>query len=161
MTEKVSERARRLAEGQRTMVLATADGPAWAAPVYYVYCRAKFYFFSNAESRHIRATKANPKCAAAIYRDSDQWREIEGLQMEGSVAPVEAGPQAYQAFSTYELKFPTVKERLAEPGFDLAGFLQTFRAEMYVFVADRVFYVNNKEGFASRRDITTEFSKLP
>lgn len=161
MTENVFAQARELAQAQRTMVLATADMQAWVAPVYYLYWGGKFYFFSNPESQHIQAAKANPKCAAAIYRDSDHWREIEGLQMEGRVAQVTDGPEANQVFGAYVAKFPTVRELLAEPLFDLARFLRVFRAEMYVFVANRVFYVNNKEGFASRRDITAELSKLP
>lgn len=159
MTDDSQHPALRLAETQRTLVFATADPAPWSAPVYYLYFCGKFYFFSSAESRHVRSAISAGHCAASIYRDSDNWQDIEGLQMDGTICHVEADKEALAVLVAYVAKFPTVNDLFREPQIDLGltGFRKLFRAELYAFNPTRVFYLNNRNGFASRRDITTVF----
>lgn len=158
MTEDSQHPALRLAKTQRTLVLATADPDPWSAPVYYLYSHDKFYFFSNPESRHIRAAIAQGRCAASVYRESETWQDIEGLQMEGTVQHIEATKEAFDVLPAYLAKFPTVKDFFNERAADLSRFCKLFRAEFYAFTPTLVFYLNNHEGFATRSDITTTFT---
>ena len=99
---------RRLAENliqkQTTMALATAQGNvAWAAPIYYVYLRSCFYFFSEQDSRHIQDSLASDQASSAIFVDASTWQEIRGIQMSGTIEPVSAGLEALQGGEIEEL----------------------------------------------------------
>ena len=153
MTDISSDLALQLIQTQRTLVLATADPEPWSAPVYYEYQKNRFYFFSSADSRHVAAALLSGRCSGAVFRDSDDWREIEGLQMEGSLEEVHFGPEAARAFAAYIKKFPTVKSFFVEAVFDFAQFARRFNARLFAFVPERVFYVNNQIGFGKRREI--------
>ncbi len=141
-----------LIELRRAMTLATAgDGP-WAAPVYYLFRSGRFYFISSPRSRHIAELGPGGRCAAAIYHESDDWREIEGLQMDGRVAAVGLGAEAAEAFAGYVARFPTVRGFFDGP-FDLGDLLDKFRSRLYAFEPERVFYLNNRAGFGKRIEI--------
>ena len=153
MKDTAPDLALRLIEAQRTLVLATADPMPWSAPVYYLYRNQRFYFFSSESSRHVTAGLASGRCAAAIFRDSDDWREIEGLQMDGSLERVRAGAEALGAFTAYVGRFPTVKSLFADTTIDLDQFTHRFRARLYAFVPKRVQYLNNQAGLGKRQEI--------
>lgn len=141
----------RLIRSQRTMVLSThtPDAP-WAAPVYYVYRSPGFYFFSSPRSRHINQG-LNSTSAAVIYADSDQWEQIQGLQMTGKLQLVSNKIDRIKMTGHFLLKFPFAK-----------SFLKPDQAEnklrpaigekvnMYVFFPGRVYYLNNRLGFGER-----------
>jgi uncharacterized protein YhbP (UPF0306 family) len=150
MTSDPREPLRRLVETQRTLVFATADPAPWSAPVYYVRHRDRLCFFSSPKSRHVAAAMSAQRCAGAIYRDGDDWREIEGLQMEGRLEKVPIGPTAVEAFAAYVTKFPTVKDLFGEDALDLERFLARFRSDLYAFVPEQAFYLNNRLGFGAR-----------
>ena len=153
MTDRTRELALDLLQTQRTMVLATADPAPWTAPVYYVYQENRCYFFSSAQSRHILAAGKAAPCAAAIFRDGDNWRDIEGLQMAGRIEEVCLGREALQAYRSYLRRFPTVQELLADAVLDLAQFLAHFRTQLYAFVPDEVYYLNNRAGLEKRQRV--------
>ena len=152
MTDNTADLALQLIQTQKTLVLATVDPKPWAAPVYYEYQKQRFYFFSAANSRHVTAALSSGRCAGAVFRDSDDWREIEGLQMEGSVKEVRVVAEAARVLAAYVKKFPTVKSFFVEAAFDFAQFAQRFRVQLYAFAPERVFYVSNQIGFGERRE---------
>ena len=153
MEDTTTDLVSRLIESQRTLVLATADPDPWSAPVYYLYRDRRFYFFSSASSRHVTAALASGRCAAAIFRDGDDWREIEGLQMDGTLERVAPGAEAVGAFTAYVGRFPTVRTFFTDAIPDLGRFTRHFRAQIYAFVPERVHYLNNRAGLARRREI--------
>ncbi len=153
MTDAATRHADRLIQTQRTLILATADPHPWSAPVYYVYRGQRFYFFSSADSRHVTAGLASERCAASIFRDSDDWREIEGLQMDGKLQRISLGGESLGVFAAYVEKFPTVRDFFVNAAFDFGHFTQRFRTQLYAFVPQRVFYLNNQAGFGTRREI--------
>ncbi len=126
MTNGTADTLLTLLRTQKTMVLATADPDPWTAPVYFVYERQRFYFFSSASSRHVTAASNFDHCAASIFRDGDDWRDIEGLQMDGRLAPVPIGLDGMRAFGSYLNKFPTVKNLFVDAVFDYGQFLARF-----------------------------------
>ena len=153
MTSATANSALHLIESQRTMILGTADPEPWCAPVYYVYQERAFYFFSSGKSRHISAALASNRCAASIFRDSDDWREIEGLQMDGRLERIQLGSKAVSVFRAYLNKFPAVKQSFLDLTLDLTRFTEHFRTQLYAFVPEHVFYLNNQAGLDKRREI--------
>jgi uncharacterized protein YhbP (UPF0306 family) len=147
MSEELRQAATRLAEERRTMVLSTSVYRPWAAPVYYLPRDNAFYFFSSPKSRHVTEALASGRCAAAIFREGDDWREIEGLQMEGRVE--EAGLDA-AVFAAYLRRFP---EAAALGGEELGGFVEKLRTRLYRFVPERRLYLNNRLGFGKRVEL--------
>lgn len=135
------------------MILATANPEPWSAPVYYVYGKRSFYFFSSSNCRHVTEALATGRCAASIFHDSDHWREIEGLQMDGTLASVPIGSDAVEVFRSYVRKFPTVKEFFLDAVLDFQSFTERFRTQMYAFVPGRVCYLNNQAGLGRRQEI--------
>lgn len=142
-----------LIESRRTMVLSTSGEGPWAAPVYYLFVDGRFVYFSSPRSRHIVDALAQGSCAAAIFRDGDDWRDIEGLQMEGAIGDITDEAFATGTFGAYVARFPTVRSFFEEESFDLASFCVKFRARMYGFTPTRAFYLNNRAGFGSRLEV--------
>jgi uncharacterized protein YhbP (UPF0306 family) len=153
MTSATASSPLHLIQTQRTLVLGTADPDPWCAPVYYVYQQQAFFFFSSERSRHISAALAGNRCAASIFRDSDDWREIEGLQMDGKLERIQLGSKAVSVFRAYLNKFPAVKESFLDLTLELTRFTQHFRTQLYAFVPEHVFYLNNQTGLDKRREI--------
>ena len=148
----VALRAADLIDSQNTMTLATAAGEsAWAAPVYYVYARCAFYFFSDPESRHIQEGLTAGGSSAAIHAPSSEWRDICGIQMSGKIERVPLGREAASTFSAYLKKYPFCKEFFS-PGsvMNLETFSSRFKAKLYKFVPNRVYYQDNRIKFGHR-----------
>lgn len=147
--------ARSLIEEQSTMTLATAEeGRAWAAPVYYVFHRGAFYFFSGSDSRHIREALASGQASAAIYPFVASWKEIRGLQMSGRVRKVRPGLKALEAVRAYVDKYPFTRE-FFDPGqdLDLEEFAKRFRVRFYRFDPELVYYMDNGVRFGFRESV--------
>lgn len=149
---EIAKRTVGLINSQTTMTLATSDGrSAWAAPVYYVYVRCAFYFFSDPGSRHIQEGLTTGASSAAIHAPSTEWRDICGVQMSGSIERISLGREAASAFGAYLKKYPFCKEFFS-PGsvLSLETFSGQFRAKLYKFVPDRVYYQDNRIKFGHR-----------
>jgi uncharacterized protein YhbP (UPF0306 family) len=142
-----------LLDVQRTLVLATSDPDPWSAPVYFVHQGGRLLFFSSPRSRHVLAAAPGRRCAGSVHRDGDDWRMIEGLQMEGSIVEVPDGPEVAGAIGAYVRKFPTVKDLLGQEAPDLRRFDEVLGARLYAFLPERAFYVNNQAGLVGRREI--------
>lgn len=142
-----------LIETRKTMVLATCcnDRP-WTAPVYYVYMRPDFCFFSSPRSRHIADLRDGGKVAASIFADSDQWEAIEGLQMTGQVTEIRRRPAQLNATARYLVKFPFTRDFLSGGGKKIAAGRD--RVRLYGFTPRQMHYVNNRLGFGHRVSIT-------
>lgn len=153
MAATVESRALDLLRGQRVLVLATAGPDPWSAPVYFLHREGRLLFFSSPRSRHVLAALPGGPCAGSVHRDGDDWRAIEGLQMEGSVVEVADGPEAVRAVAAYVEKFPSVKELLGRGAPDLSRFDEVLGARLYAFVPGRTFYVNNQAGLRGRVEI--------
>lgn len=134
------------------MVLATEENNVpWTAPVYYVYLRPNFYFFSSPKARHIRQAAPDKMAAASIFIDSDRWQEIQGLQMNGSVSEVKKRSERMRAAARFLVKFPFARPFLhpdeAEPK---ATPSVAEKVRLYAFIPTEIHYVNNRLGFGKR-----------
>lgn len=141
-----------LIENQYTMTLSTSlQGTPWAAPVYYVNLDFRFYFFSDPRSRHIQESQTANQAAAAIFHQSNSWREIRGVQMSGRIASLWPGLESLRAVRAYLKKFPFTEEFFdSKDQLDLEGFSKRFRVRFYCFRPDLVYYLDNRIRFSFR-----------
>jgi hypothetical protein len=56
-------------------------------------------------------------------------------------------------FRSYVQKFPTVKDLFTDAAFDFSQFIQRFRTQLYAFVPEHAFYLNNRAGLGKRQEI--------
>jgi len=144
-----------IAGDEYTMTLSTAlrDTP-WAAPVYYANLDFRFYFFSDPGSRHIHESQTANRAAAAIFHQSNSWRDIRGLQMSGPITPLRPGLESLKALRAYLRKFPFTEEFFdSGDKLDLEGFAKRFRVRLYCFRPDLVYYLDNRIRFSFRERV--------
>lgn len=138
------------------MTLAThAEGRPWASPVFYVSSGFDLYFISNPSSRHVSNLASDPRVAGAIHGQPRFWQEIRGLQLEGVAAMIPAS--RYTAVMTMYLeKFPEVRELVAaSPGLFQIG-RRMVETRFYHVRPSRFVYLDNREGFAARKELLVE-----
>jgi len=143
----VNETVLDLLGDRTTLTLACVDdhGP-WAADVYFVRVGSALYFYSSKESRHAQAFKDDPRAAGTIHTDAKGWRDIRGLQLEGSVAEVKSKAEKGRAVAAYFLKFPFAVEVFGRKGF-------SEKVRIYGFTPTRVLLIENSEKFGERVEI--------
>ena len=153
--EQLRTLAGNLIEGQSTMTLATAqENTAWAAPVYYVFCRSAFYFFSDPESRHIQESLAGCLASAAIHSDEALWEEIRGVQMSGSIDMVSGKLEAVETIGKYLKKFGFTKDFFSKgQAMDLDAFAKRFHVRLYKFNPSIIYYLDNSIRFGFREEV--------
>ena len=150
--DKTEKKAIELAKRRKVMTLATGvDGLPWAAPVYYLFIRPDFYFFSNPASRHIQDSVSSKRAACAIFEDGKTIDTICGLQMTGKIEPVESKTHAVSVIGRYIKKFDVVGSLIkTDTPVGPEFFESAFAARLYRFMPQRVFYMGNQTGFSTR-----------
>jgi uncharacterized protein YhbP (UPF0306 family) len=150
--QELSGLAGRLIAEQTTMTLATASKDvAWAAPVYYVFHKAGFYFLSDPKSRHIEQALQSGQTASSIHAPASTWKQIRGLQMAGTIEQVYGGLEALQAMKEYLKKYPFTREFFGKnASLDLTSFGERFGVKLYKFVPALIYYLDNQIRFAFR-----------
>lgn len=138
-----------LLKGAKTMVLAVhEDDCPWVAPVYYLFASPGIYFFSSPRSKHVQALRHDDRVAGAIFMDSDQLQNIQGLQMIGRVERVRGTMRRMSITARYLAKFPLAGQLLnhdknPEEGLDA-------RVDLYVFWPSEIHITDNRQGFGRR-----------
>jgi uncharacterized protein len=141
-----------LIRNQLTMVLATCDqGVPWSAPVYFVYAPAGFCFFSSPQSEHIRHIQTGSAAAAAIFSDSEHWREIRGLQMRGKVHKLSKLGERLEMSGRFIHKFPFARDFLQ--GGPSAVPDVSRKVQLYSFIPREIFLVDNSAAFGRRQPL--------
>ena len=145
-----------LMRAESTMTLGTArKNIAWCAPVYYIYLKHCFYFFSDPVSRHIQESLAANQASSAIYSPASTWQEIRGVQMSGSIKDISPGLEAIEVVRAYLKKFPFTKDFFSRgQALDLSAFTSRFRVKLYCFKSSLVYYMDNSIRFGFREKIS-------
>lgn len=108
MALKHTQLVARLLQRQSTLALATisADGTPHITPLFYLAGEAlRLFWFSSATSRHSRNLKLDPAAAVTVYWPTQQWREIRGVQMRGSVSVVNDAARRSAIAAAYSARF--------------------------------------------------------
>jgi uncharacterized protein YhbP (UPF0306 family) len=129
-----------------TLTLATVDaeGRPQAAALFFAQAEDNtLIFLSGAKSRHSVNVAANGQAAVTAQGETWNWREIAGVQMEGTVSLVLAGPARERAWAIYQAKFPFVSEFETEVS----------RSEFYRFEPRWLRLIDNSLRFGYREEI--------
>jgi len=140
-------------KSHNTMTLATCAGDVpWAATVFFASDDLRLYFFSAPESRHCQNLTINQRVAVTIQEDYKDWREIKGIQLEGSVALVDGVVEKAKAMAIYAIKYPDVIKLFTNP--DSGVFYKAFlKVKFYCVTPDKVFFIDNAQGFGKRQEL--------
>ena len=104
---KQFEKLREFVAGQRTADLGTvsASSEVHVSPVFYWSDKdLRIYWLSGGKSEHSRNVAEQPEVALAIHCHAEQWREIRGVQMKGSVRLVD-GKEREKVLKSYKKHF--------------------------------------------------------
>jgi len=147
MTIPLREKVLAFLGEHHVMTLSTAgpQGP-WAAAVFYAHDNLRLYFLSSPTSRHAECLAADPRAAATIQRDYDDWPGIRGLQLTGSVRAVAAADEA-RVRALYQQRYPLIGGGAGVPRKILEA-LQKIR--WYELVPEDIYLIDNTLGFAHR-----------
>lgn len=121
------------------------EGP-WAAAVFYASNGFDLYFLSSPSSRHCRNLAIGARAAAAVQEDYADWREIRGVQLEGTVTELD-GANERSARSLYGEKFRFV----VGAGGVIAQALEKVR--WYRLTPERLYFVDNSKRFGHREEV--------
>ena len=126
-----------------TLAVNDADGP-WAAALFYASDGFRCCFLSDPRTRHARAVAMNPRVAATIQDQPEDWTAIRGIQLEGTVRRL-TGLARGAALARYVARFHRIA---ADPRLATAF----RRAAMYELTPTRLFLVDNRR-FGQRIEV--------
>lgn len=153
MSETLKRQILTYLEAHNTMTLATCMGDVpWAATVFYASDDLALYFISAPDSRHSQNLAANPRVGVTIQEDYHDWREIKGIQLEGTVALVDSLTGKAKAMAVYRRKYPEVIKLFANPASGV--FYRAFlKVKFYRVTPDKLYFINNENGFGRREEM--------
>jgi uncharacterized protein YhbP (UPF0306 family) len=153
MSDALKEQIVDYLKSHNTMTLATCAGDApWAATVFFASDDLRLYFFSAPESRHCLNLSTNGRVAVTIQEDYKDWREIRGIQLEGSVDLVDGVVEKAKAIAIYAIKYPDVIKLFTNPASGV--FYKAFlKVKFYCVTPDKVFFIDNAQGFGKRQEL--------
>lgn len=151
MTAPLRKRVLAFLAEHHVMTLATIgeDGP-WAAAVFYAHDDLKLYFLSAPTSRHAENLARDPRVAATLQRDYDDWPGIRGLQIEGRVRTVAPADEA-RIRALYQQRYPLVGGGAGVPRAIMEA-LNKIR--WYELVPKDIYLIDNTLGFAHREHLS-------
>ncbi len=153
----LTSRVREYLARHNTMTLATvdSDGAPLAAAVFYAADEAlNLIFVSSPNSRHSLNLASQPRVAATIQADNQDWRSIRGLQIEGMARPVEGAAELAHAVQVYAGRFDFLRGLLggenAGPAV-LRGPLASSR--FYMLRPAWIRLIDNTQGFGHKEEL--------
>lgn len=132
------------------MTLAThGDEGVWAAAVFYVNDGFTLYFLSAPSSRHTINLLHDPRVAVTVQEDYADWRDVKGVQAEGTVDEI-SGDVRTRVRELYEEKF-SLAGMLTKGPLAIAKAMDKVR--WYRLAPQRLYFVDNSVGFGHRDEI--------
>lgn len=140
------ELVRGVLQAESTLVLATVsvDGIPHAVPLFYVCDGNRLFWFSSESSEHSINLEREGCVAASIFRSTERWNEICGLQMKGIARQVKDK-------STRKAITKIYVER-----FNLGAVFRfaISRSTLYEFVPSWIRYINNATHFGYKFELS-------
>jgi hypothetical protein len=132
---------------EATLSLATTDedGQACVAPLFYIADEnLSLYWLSSRSSLHSLNLARTPRAAATVYLSVENWRQICGVQMRGTVSKVTDPKRRGALLKSYCERFKL--GRALRPALRLST--------LYSFQPDFIRYINNARGFGFKFELT-------
>jgi uncharacterized protein YhbP (UPF0306 family) len=142
-SEPITDDAAEFIRRGNTLALATTAGDLCPriAPLFYVAdSDLRLYWFSKPTSAHGRNLRRNPSAAVTVFRQTDRWPEIQGVQLRGEVRTVRAAERRESILHAFRERFGL------GPEFDAALAGHT----LYCFTPAWLRWIDNTRGFGYR-----------
>lgn len=150
MDEKLRLKILNYMAAHNTLTLATTNGQKpWAAALYYVNKDFILYFLSKPQSLHCQNLNLNPNVSVTINEDYKNWREIQGIQLEGRACQVTEKTEKARAMALYIKKYPFVKNFYSVSNLKNA----LLSVKLYKIVPETIYFVDNSRGYFDRGQI--------
>jgi uncharacterized protein YhbP (UPF0306 family) len=153
VSEAAKARARQFLDEISTLTLATSGGNTpWAATVFFAADKHfNIYFVSDHRTQHGRDMADNEQVAATINPDCDNWLDVAGLQIRGTVSIVE-GLERAKALAVYFKKFPQIDALFQKPQGEHEETIVTRlkAANFYKITPTMIRVIDNEQGFGHR-----------
>jgi len=132
---------------ENTLALATFDeqGEASVAPLFYIVDeQLSIFWLSSPSSLHSRNIERTPRAAATVYRQTESWKDICGVQMRGFAETVTEPSRRAALVKIYRERFQLG-----------AVFLPAIsQCSLYEFRPDFFRYIDNSLGFGYKFELT-------
>jgi PPOX class probable F420-dependent enzyme len=92
---------------------AGADGKPHVVPVCHVMNGGKIYFGSDKTARKVANLRENPSISLTVDLYSEDWSQLKGVMVLGTVKLIERGPSFKQARARLYEKYPQYPEEAA------------------------------------------------
>jgi uncharacterized protein len=150
MNEAQTEKVQRYLKEHNVATLATCvDGVPWAAAVFYVNDGYTLYFLSSPTTRHCANLADNAAAAVTIQEDYQDWLDIKGVQLEGTVTEL-SGAEEQKAQRLYGKKFPVVGLVAHAPAAIVKALA---KVRWYKIVPHRLYFIDNSIRLGHRDEI--------
>lgn len=112
---RLNKKAAKLIAHERVCRVATAgsDGRPHLVPVVHVLAGDKIYFGSGDDGRKVQNLRENPRIAITIDLYSEDWSQLRGVMVQGTVRIIERGPRFKQARARLYAKYPQYPKEAA------------------------------------------------
>lgn len=135
-----------LLDEQSTLSLATTgpDGEACVAPLFYIVDEGlTLCWLSSENSAHSINLTRTPRAAAAVYRDTADWKRICGVQMRGTTSRIEDPVRRHALIAAYCERFK------------LGSVLRVAirRSVLYAFQPEHLRYIDNAKRFGYKFEL--------
>jgi PPOX class probable F420-dependent enzyme len=111
LTKKLSKLIAR--ERVCRVATAAADGKPHVVPVCHVMNGGKIYFGSDKNARKVANLRENPRISLTIDLYSEDWSQLRGVMVMGTVNLIERGSRFKQARARLYAKYPQYPEEAA------------------------------------------------
>jgi uncharacterized protein YhbP (UPF0306 family) len=125
------------------------DDMPWASAVFYVNNGYDLFFLSAPTTRHAVNLARNPRVAATVQEDYDDWPKIKGVQLEGHAQEIR-GAEETTARELYGKKYAIVGKLAQAPAFIVKALA---KVRWYKIHPTRMYFIDNTAGFGHRDEI--------
>jgi len=137
-------------ESQHVASLATVlEGTAHAASVMYAVEDLSLYWTSDPKTRHSLAIERDPRVAATVAPDCEDFRAIRGLQIAGQARRLADSREAAHARELLRRRFSFLRDT-ALPAALLAAL---GKAAYYRLDPDTIILIDNTRGFGTKHTL--------
>jgi PPOX class probable F420-dependent enzyme len=112
---RLNKKLSKLIARERVCRVATAgaDGKPHVVPVCHVMNGGKIYFGSDKNARKVANLRENPRISLTIDLYSEDWSQLRGVMVLGTVNLIERGACFMQARARLYAKYPQYPEEAA------------------------------------------------
>ncbi len=144
-----------------TIAVADAEGIPWAAPVFYVNEGFRVYWLTVPSNRLGTCLSANPRASVAILGGDQDWRLMQGLQIEGSVRQISSWSNYLRCARRFLRKFPGFATGLlsSPKGGPLAR--KAPRMRFYLLEGERCWFTDHSRGIGNRIELDLRRINVP